>query len=259
MIDCKEVIENKLKLSSNEDVTNYVGQLKKRFIEQKDIDLLDPDLVDSSLFWKMAESIDKTAICSVGNNKQEKSRLNTILAMNACLFECINYLPNNSRVVEIGAGYGNLYSFFNEKFDYYPFDVNPLFDDCIKVDGSGNFPDGLLENESVDCIFSSNVFQHLSVKQIDTYLDNSFNLLNKNGRLVITFACENSFSQNINHYPLQDRVGNKYISTLGQTIKIMTDKEFISLAYNRGFSRYKQVDQPLMSTFFMSKIEKSDL
>ena len=99
------------------------------------------------------------------------------------------YVPQDSKVLDIGSGYGEFITNIKAK-EKYAIDLNPdgkkyLTDDIrfLNQDCSAKWP---VEDNSIDVIFSSNFLEHLFEKeQVENTLSEAYRCLKPNGKIIL--------------------------------------------------------------------------
>lgn len=207
----KEILKN-IGLVSQETVLADI----ERYMQSQDIpsqeaiEMLSPDNIDSGEFWE--ESVKINPLCICGDRRVLGKPIDSVKYFNRMFFEslgvnnCYNMMKvswKNFRVLEIGPGYGQMKDFYERNGDTYEaIDVNPLFDGCLKGDGS-SIPD-----KEYDFVVSSNVFQHLSVNQRRSYYRSIQKNLSSKGFFSFTTAITDTSKRLYN--------GKGYMYTTGQ-------------------------------------------
>ena len=144
-------------------------------------DLILTDDVDKVELWKDYIKDDNRAICGQGaDTPQEINYLNTNLAKQAGIEA---FLPLWGKLVDIGAGYGCVEKLLSHTVGYYPCDLIQHTPVITPIDGKLPF-----EDDSIDCVVSCNMFQHITSNQRLEYIKESYRILHeKSGYLFI--AC----------------------------------------------------------------------
>lgn len=161
----------------------YIKRIKENGVTANDVELLNPDKIDNAAFWKFIDEKFSYSICGDMNLLRSKNNdyanyINYVLAIttgvdnylrsNAIIVEHPDY--NESKdVLEIGVGFGNLKNFVTRhtSLRYHGIDIVGRVPGVIETDGRG-IPASLKSKKFIN-IFSSNVFQHLSISQRRQY------------------------------------------------------------------------------------------
>jgi len=180
----KDIVENKYGITSPEAYIEYKKDKFDSGLTLEEINKLSPDTIDSGSFWDYVENhsvFNRDAIAYGFKNTDDIPKINASNYNLACGLGVMNYLfaryAHNLNFLDIGAGYGFLKGVVKSmtKFNYYGVDVYP------KIDGIYKIKDCFLPKEIMDLkfelIISSNVFQHLSVRQRNIYYEQIANIL----------------------------------------------------------------------------------
>ena len=122
----------------------------------------DEDLVS---IWEKYESEDPRAICGTGTAET----IEEINYTNAWFAKTLGgdiYLNSVDSIIDIGAGYNSCKKLIAPDKKYTPCDIIKMTDDTV-VMKNGELP---FEDDSFDCAWCSNVFQHLTPNQRLKYI-----------------------------------------------------------------------------------------
>lgn len=161
---------------------------KNDFIEK-----LHPDNIDNKKFWKEATS--RFPLFSIAggiqniSSKYEANSVTFNMAVHIGAVGVLNKLYANkptSKLLEIGPGYGAICDFIGDTYgseNYWGIDINPLVDNprIFECDGR-NIPNTI--PNSMDIVYSINVFQHLSKSQRTSYYKQIFEVLSVGGSFI---------------------------------------------------------------------------
>lgn len=216
----KEILRN-IGLVSQDTVLADIERHQKteEIPTQEAIEILSPDNIDSGEFW--AESVKINPLCICGDRRVIGEPIDYVKYLNRMFFEslgvnnCYNMCKisgKNLKVLEIGPGYGQMKDLYERNGDTYEaIDVNPLFEGCLRGDGS-SIPD-----KEYDFVVSSNVFQHLSVNQRRSYYRSIHKNLSAGGFFSFTIATADSSTKFFH--------GKSYMYTTGQYTELQYIKD----------------------------------
>lgn len=92
-------------------------------------------------------------------------------------------------ILDVGCGYGQFVNNFQSEkrfaLDFNPEMKNFLLKDILFKSGSATTIGGLFSGTSFGTIFSSNLLEHLTRIEIDSFMDQAHSLLAKDGKLVL--------------------------------------------------------------------------
>lgn len=163
------------------------------------VDTLNPDVIDSEYFWKVAtDHFPLFSICGGGCDAEGNVVIHDTDDVNVATFKmhvsggAVQVLEQvfkenpEAKMLEIGPGYGNIAGYVAGQFseaDYHAIDVNPLFNHpkLIKCDGR-SIPLGI--PRGLDVVYSYNVFQHLGREQRSGYYQAAYDHLDAGGVFV---------------------------------------------------------------------------
>lgn len=193
LIDPEPIIREELGINSPEDYEKFVTKLLIEGVTDEDVERLNPDKIDNVKLWQLAEKFDHISMCGGGvvDDNSKKEHINffnkrLIVQSGITDYLALDNRPNK-KILEIGPGYGSLYEMISSaptetELEYTGIDVIPRFDKVIQCDGTGKFPKEVL-NKPFEYIITSNVFQHLSINQINSYINQSYDVLLDGGYL----------------------------------------------------------------------------
>jgi hypothetical protein len=237
--DFTDVIEGNYKIK---DIPSYLEYKKARWltpgggggVPQEEIDLLSPDTINSASFWEWIEKNPQLAKDAIGFNSTPDVPISEINRKNfglACQLGMLNYIMMYRDAVgmpllDIGAGYGMLKEFVEKetKLKYYGVDVYPKIPGVLSlVDGDSTLPPEVM-NEKFGLVISTNVFQHLSIKQRQHYYEQIAKILHPQvGTFSVSMVC------NIPNGPscgfVSQETGKSYMCHYGQYTEIQTTDE----------------------------------
>jgi hypothetical protein len=207
------------------------------------LDDLDPDKINPKTFWQAADehfgtdpvcnqvssNMDRILDIREANDQNHKIMRYTgmegqTLGLASILYKIFGKID----IAEIGCGYNAFSSFYfdieNKYFgstSYTGFDIVKRVTSAFEVEGEdGTFSEEQISKytEEFNLFLSSNTFQHLSRKQIESYLKGVYSMLPYGGyfNMMYVFNCTETY-----HY--------------GQVIKIIPQHELINLAQTIGF------------------------
>jgi hypothetical protein len=224
----KEVIEGNYGIKDLAAYEAYKKQKGKTGITQEEVARLSPDNVDSCSFWEYIEKnpeIAKDAVAfGVTKDKsiKEANELNFGLA---CDLSTINYLLKyrecvNMPILDIGAGYGMLKEFVEKytKLQYWGVDVYPKIPGVLKVASDGSTLPPNIMAAKFGVVVSTNVFQHLSVKQRRHYYEQVAKILYPNwGIFSVSHLV---IPPGFDVHGFKDGTGKQYICHYGQYTEV---------------------------------------
>ena len=205
---------------------------KTAVFSKKDIELLNPDKIDNRLFWsELDKNFKYSPICGiVSNNENEVNEIN--LKMFQPIIERYADIFKNSNIMEIGYGLGS-FPYYCEKYsnlnidNYYGIDyLNRIKQREYPTKYNFYETDGLIIPMSIpndlDIVFSSNVFQHLSLKEKINYFKLSYDKLKDGGHFIFNCVLKNEFL--LVNYPrlwgFKDYKGIPYLKMFDQFIEV---------------------------------------
>lgn len=239
--DFTEVIEGNYKIK---DIPSYVEYKKSRYhtpgggggVPQDEIELLSPDAINSSSFWEWIEKNPQLAKDAIGFNATPDVPVSEINKKNfglACQLGMINSIMMYREAVgmpllDIGAGYGMLKEFVERetKLKYYGVDVYPKIPGVLPLaDGDSTLPPEVM-NETFGLVTSTNVFQHLSIKQRRHYYEQIAKILHPQvGIFSVSMVC------NMPNTPtcgfVSRETGKSYMCHYGQYTEIQMIEEVL--------------------------------
>ena len=186
----KELIEGSYGITNLKSYDEYKTKTYDRLVTKDEIEKLSPDNVDSSSFWEYIEKnpeIAKDAICFGVKKEDDITEVNNRNFQLACELSTINYILKckdftGMNILDIGAGYGMLKDFI-EKYTtltYNGVDVYPKISGVCKVGSDGSTMPDTIMSKMYGLVVSTNVFQHLSVKQRRHYYEQISKILYPN-------------------------------------------------------------------------------
>ena len=211
---------------------NYTIKRKACVFSKKDLDLLNPDKIDNRLFWsELDKNFKYSPICGiVSNNENEVNEIN--LKIFRPIVERYTDIFKNSNTMEIGYGLGS-FPYYCEKYsnlninNYYGLDyLNRIKQREYPTKYNFYETDGLIIPMSIpndlDIVFSSNVFQHLSLKEKINYFKLSYDKLKDGGHFIFNCVLKNEFL--LANYPrlwgFKDYKGISYLKMFDQFIEV---------------------------------------
>jgi SAM-dependent methyltransferase len=200
--DFTEVIEGTYNIK---DIPSYVEYKRARDsrtggVPQSEIDLMSPDAINSASFWEWIEKNPQLAKDAIGFNATPDVPIAEVNRKNFCLACQLGMVNNimmfrdvpNMPLLDIGAGYGMLKEFVEKetKLKYYGVDVYPKVPGVLPlVDGDSTLPPEVM-NEKFGLVVSTNVFQHLSIKQRRHYYEQIAKILHSGvGIFSVSMVC----------------------------------------------------------------------
>lgn len=187
-------------------------QSKVNNLTDEDFEILNPDTINNHIFWELAPSLDRGAICGSPNyNHNNMNELNlTLLEYSGALsYIKRSWIPGNC-IFEIGSGFGSFRKEVPSYIEYYGIDNCPRFKNVYQTNEDGTCTSFIKSQfgRTFDFVVCSNVFQHLSIKQKQHYIDLAHFLLKDNGCFIV----------NDTTYTIDNKINFSY--TAGQFIKL---------------------------------------
>jgi hypothetical protein len=203
---------------------------------------LDPDKINPKEFWKATDihfGID--TVCNTTNRDKRLEDVDSIISANKAnhalsvgtgmmgFMEVVrdncNSKFGHTSIAEIGCGFGAFKEHGAKSTDiYYGFDIIPRYDWVIELEGeTGCFSDDQMKTFSgmFNVVYTMNVFQHLSKKQVEKYVEQVYELLPLGGYLAMGYAF-NKTHPSTYHY--------------GQVVELFPIEELRRMVNNKGFS-----------------------
>lgn len=256
----KEIIEDELGISNLDAYGKYKEKKLDDGVTDEEINRLSPDTVPSDKFWEWINESEfsKDGITYGATKDKPNDYCNFYGHVIGIESGCLNYFnrfvvthPRNAaplNVLEIGPGFGA----FKEYTSTYPFvkyhgiDVYPKIEGVLPTkDGDTLFPDSIAD-QKFSIVYSSNVFQHLSQRQRESYFSQVAQVLIPGG----------VFSFNITARPfIPERKSFKnnnreYVCHYGQYTLIPTPEEcFEAIEKHLNILAYQVVPTANMMTF----------
>lgn len=208
------------------------------------VEKLSPDNIDSCKFWKKAT--DNFPLFSVAGGIQT---ITTIEELNELSLRSANSLgvlrvvdwvfarEPKAKFLEIGPGHGGLQQVILDNFgddNYYAIDVNPLFKHprIFKTDGR-TIPSEI--PSELDCVYSVNVFQHLSKAQRTAYYRQIYMALKKGGIFVFGMFVINEDNKNWPIWGTRDEYGKVYCNFFKQLTEVDWEENLINELTDLGY------------------------
>ncbi len=196
--EIKDIIVNQLGIKDQETYLAYIQSIHNgREITQEELDLLSPDNINNSDFWKVVEELFGTDCVAntnhgklssdvVAGNRRNIAMSNLIGTMNI-IYE---YKHFGCPILEIGAGYGSLKNYIevNTAMSYTGVDVYPKIPGVIKATPEGFLPEEVKANKYL-LFYASNVFQHLSSKQRSQYFSDIQGMMLEGAAFSFNMLC----------------------------------------------------------------------
>jgi hypothetical protein len=203
---------------------------------QPTIKEFDADVINPKTFWAAADEHFSTDPVANSNTSKrlmsisESNQNNHLIALDTGMLSQLNLALKSLRhhglsptIAEIGCGYGSFQEHFIKPngYRYSGFDIiqrNKCAYDIMGDDGTFSEEQVNGYKDIFNVFYSANVFQHLSPKQIQKYLEQVYEMLQYRGyfNLMYVHDCNNTY-----HY--------------GQSIKILHEYDFISLIKSIGY------------------------
>lgn len=213
---------------------------EKEFVER-----LSPDNIDCCKFWKKAT--DNFPLFSVAGGIQTITtieELNCLSIYSASSFGVLKILDyyyqknKDLKLLEIGPGHGGLYKLIAKNFgdeNYYAIDVNPLFEypRLFKTDGK-TIPDTI--PCELDCVYSVNVFQHLSKSQRTAYYRQIYTALKKGGIFIFGMFVITDENKDWPVWSTRDVDGKIYCNFFKQLTEVDTEDVLLNELTDLGFN-----------------------
>jgi hypothetical protein len=180
----------------------------------EDLEILSPDNIDCRAFWEVCEEMfGVDGVCNTLDgtpditDRMQANRTNILIARNTGLLNVFEtHSEYHGEVLEIGPGYGSIKNFIEVKtrFNYIGFDVYPKISDVNATDIHGYIPKEFIDakKETFDIVISSNVFQHLSKKQREKYIEDVSILLKPGAYFLVNIPLTYSTSPDTRHMVL---------------------------------------------------------
>lgn len=222
-------------------------------ITKEDIEKLNPDKINSKYFWKYAvEKFPNFSMSTFPECKKDDdvNRANLNSAIWSGFYHKLEaqiLRNNNSKILEIGPGYGSLFYPITKKYNnclYYAIDINKFF-----------YYDGLIENNGksipkelgndFDLIFSFNVFNHLGKKCRTSYYKNVYKKLKHEGKFIFTNFLISESNNNKKFWDYIDEGGNFYTNFLSQLTIVDKYEDLADELNDIGFSINVKLSQNL--------------
>lgn len=247
MVNIKKTIENEYGIVDFDSYQKYKDRKHETGISKEEIEKLSPDNIRSDDFWAWTEKSEFEKDAITFGMKKEHSKYDCNLRGHLLALEtgCLNYFfrmvmiensfPGRKKinVLEIGPGYGSFKNLCDVEpcVEYQGVDVHPRIPGVYKIaDGDTLFPE-VIKEQKFDLIYSSNVFQHLSPRQRESYFEQIDELLVP-GSGIFSFNSQ-LFGPDIGGFACEEK---KYLCHYGQ----YTELESFS-AYKEKLERYFQI------------------
>lgn len=251
MIDFIDIIENKLGIKTDEDYSNWAYEIQKRGVTQEDIDRLSPDKIDNKAFWKYITAKFNGGICGAINNQRFKDfsqeEVNRLLYQSMGVIGFISHLRNfgYTHLAELGTGFGSLDIVCkNLEMSYIGFDIAPQKGvNSIEIEDGVLPPKEQFGDKAPHIFVCFNVFQHMTMKQIENYIKQIYDILPDWGYFIMSYVEQGNV---------------KYTFTYGQVIPMPTGKEVYKLVQDNNFRIIQTTHryQDGMTTLFCQKLPK---
>ena len=263
-----EVSVNGTPVTAHQFITKK-GSHNGQPIDKRTINKFNPDRIDSNLFW--SEAINIFNLFPIGGG--ECANIDELNKLSIKMSKALHALPiiinnidvtkdQNLRILEIGPGYGGVYNLISEvnllkpTYDYYAIDVNPLFKShkLFKTDGK-TIP--VEVPETLDIVYSINVFQHLSPAQRKSYYKQIYDRLIPGGEFIFSMYVETERNKDFKVWGYKDKDGRNYVHFFNQFTAVDTMDELKATIKEIGFSDIVQlIDDEHTQNYFSFKLIK---
>lgn len=162
---------------------------KDGVVTKEEIERFNPDNIDCAAFWReITANDDYRPFCPMAKSKEEVNYYNGMLLIQTGIYNIASQpFPDGLKIIDIGSGFQSAKPFMDRIFPnniYYPLDIVKYTDDTIVIE---NCKLPFTEGE-IDVVISSNVFQHLGVKQIHKYIKEIGRVLKPRGLSYLGFG-----------------------------------------------------------------------
>lgn len=225
--EIKKIITEHFGITSFEVYKEWLAKWRKGEYNPtpEDMALLHPDNVNCKDFWSVAEELfGSDCVCNAADGdpatlfdivKGGRTNLDIARGSGNLIFIDRNR-HYNARLLELGTGYGSFRNYVETTtgFEYVGFDVLPKISGVLPTTEDGFIPPEYVKDNAskFDIVFSSNVLQHLSLKQKTRFVEDAAVLLKERGLLLI----------NVPVY--YGQVSKRYMVMYGQFIDIEDQK-----------------------------------
>jgi SAM-dependent methyltransferase len=212
--------------------------------ENEFVERLSPDNLDCCKFWKTAT--DKFPLFSIAGGIQTIQTIDELNNISLCsasalgVLKVVDYIfqeNKKAKFLEIGPGHGGLQQAiakYHGDDNYYAIDVNPLFKHprIFQTDGK-TIPDTI--PCELDCVYSVNVFQHLSKAQRTSYYRQIFTALKTGGLFVFGMFVINDQNKDWPVWGTRDVNGKVYCNFFKQLTEVDWEENLVKELTDLGY------------------------
>lgn len=216
------------------------------YFKNDDINKLNPNYIDNSLFWNLLHKIGFEFSPVSGALSKTIKELNE---NNEKIFKYLvdnnQNLFKNKQILEIGYGYCSFIEYLRKNdidiYHYYGIDLIKRFKkrydkrkfDFYECDG-WSIPENV---DNLDLIFSSNTFQHITKDQKLNYLKLGYEKLKTGGYFVFTsfFSTPDLLVKKPYLWAFKDEIGKPYVHFFDQFIQVDDYYEITRYAISIGY------------------------
>lgn len=267
--EIKDIIKQKLNIVDKDNLQTRMDKYKnycreffsgKRLVSKEEEELLSPDNINCTDFWALSQNlfgndpISHTLFGSLPNQVRHSNIRNLYLANQAGI---LNYLLDRAlfvgNILEIGTGLGSIRNFVLTCCDlkYTGIDlINYLgVGDVIEIKGDGLCLEKMFRENKFDIVVCHNTFQHLSIKQQQSYLENIPKIMSKEGSFIVNTPLTIENPTALTLY-IRNKEGKQFITQYGQFTAVPTEEEFLLMLKNHGFRIAREVKSSFFKTFY---------
>lgn len=235
-VNFDEVIAGDYKITDLPSYVEYKKKAGQNGVTVEEIQRLSPDTINSCSFWEWIEKNPKLAKDAIAFGLTENDSVEKVNQINfhiACQMGVLNYIIMNKHVVgmpilDIGPGYGMLRNFIREntRFVYHGVDAYPKFEGVLQVGADGStLPDNIM-NTRFGMVVSTNVFQHLSVRQRRHYYEQIEKILEPGCGIFTVTNCAIVDGSSVKYFRGAD--GKNYMCHYGQYTEVQHINEIMA-------------------------------
>lgn len=234
-VDFDKVIAGDYQITDLPSYVEYKKKAGQNGVTVDEIQRLSPDTINSCSFWQWIENHPKLAKDAIAFGTTEQDSIEKVNLINfniACQMGVLNFILMNRHiagmpVLDIGPGYGMLKHFIQNstQFVYHGVDAYPKIDGVLKVGDDGSTLPESIMNTRFGMVISTNVFQHLSVRQRRHYYEQIAKILEpKCGIFTVTNAAVVEGSP-VKYFRGED--GKNYMCHYGQYTEVQPINEIV--------------------------------